>query len=77
MPWPDQKDFDRCRNSFLWFGSNALVHKGLDRVLEAFAEMPEYHLTVCGPIHEERDFLATYHRELFDTPNIRMAPLPT
>ena len=31
-PWPDGKDFDRCRNNYLWFGSLGLVHKGLDLV---------------------------------------------
>ena len=33
-----------------------MVHKGLDLVLEAFAGMPEYHLTVCGPVAKEKDF---------------------
>ena len=49
-PWPEDKDFDASRRHFLWFGSVGFVHKGLDLVLEAFAEMPDYQLTVCGPI---------------------------
>ena len=69
-PWDDEKDFDRCRNNYLWFGSSGLVHKGLDLVLEAFAAMPEYHLTVCGPIRNERTFVDAYRKELFETPNI-------
>lgn len=69
-PWDDEKDFDRCRNNYLWFGSSGLVHKGLDLVLEAFAAMPEYHLTVCGPIENERTFVDAYRKELFETPNI-------
>jgi glycosyltransferase involved in cell wall biosynthesis len=68
-PWPEGKDFEACRKRFLWFGSGGLVHKGLDLVLEAFAEMPDYHLTVCGPIHEERDFEQAFYRELYQTPN--------
>jgi len=44
-----------CRRSFLWFGSGGLVHKGLDLVLEAFAQMPDFYLTVCGPVNEEKD----------------------
>ena len=69
-PWPEDKDFAAVRRRFLWFGSGGLVHKGLDLVLEAFAEMPELHLTVCGPIRQERDFEAAYWRELYETENI-------
>jgi glycosyltransferase involved in cell wall biosynthesis len=72
-PWPERKDFDAVRRSFMWFGSGGLVHKGLDLVLDAFAGMPEYHLTVCGPVGEnspETDFIAAYRRELYETPNI-------
>ena len=68
--WPAGKDFDAVRRNFLWFGSGGLVHKGLDLVLEAFAEMPEFHLTVCGPIRREKDFERAYFRELYETPNI-------
>lgn len=71
-PWPDDKDFSSSRANFLWFGSQGFVHKGLDLVLEAFAEMPEYHLYVCGPLDRdrERDFVKAYSKELYQTPNI-------
>jgi glycosyltransferase involved in cell wall biosynthesis len=70
FPWPEEKDFDACRRQFLWFGSAGLVHKGLDLVLEAFAEMPQYRLTVCGPITGEKAFEHAYHKELYGTANI-------
>lgn len=69
-PWPNEKDFNACRRQFLWFGGTGLVHKGLDLVLEAFAAMPDYHLTVCGRITYEKDFMRAYHKELFEMPNI-------
>ncbi len=81
--WPQDKDFDKCRNNFLWIGSRGLVHKGLDLVLEAFSSMPEYTLYVCGPVqtknstsrnthfYPERDFETAYEKELYNTPNIR------
>lgn len=69
-PWPDDKEFDVCRVNFLWFSSHGFVHKGLDLVLEAFAEMPNYHLYVCGPLKKEEDFVEAYHHELYQTPNI-------
>ena len=69
-PWFEDKDFEACRRRFLWFGSGGLVHKGLDLLLDAFAQMPDYHLTICGPINKEQDFEAAFERELYHTPNI-------
>jgi glycosyltransferase involved in cell wall biosynthesis len=70
VPWPEEKQFDSCRKNFLWLGSDGFVHKGLDLVLEAFAEMPDHHLTVCGPIQKEKVFAQAFHKELYETPNI-------
>jgi hypothetical protein len=71
FPWDADKNFHECHNRFLWFGSGGLVHKGLDLTLEAFASMPEMHLTVCGPIETEREFESTYQKELYQTRNIQ------
>ena len=68
--WPESKDFERARRTFLWFGSGGLVHKGLDLVLEAFAGLPELNLVVCGPIRKEPDFEREYARELYHLHNI-------
>ena len=67
----NSKDFTSCKNNFLWFGSSGLIHKGLDLVLEAFVSLPEYNLTVCGPLEGEQDFVDLYHEELFHTTNIK------
>ena len=69
-PWQDDKDFDACRRNFLFLSSGGMVHKGLDLVLEAFAAMPAYHLTVCGPVDREKSFEEAFRRELYQTPNI-------
>ncbi|MDP3091191.1 MAG: glycosyltransferase [Nitrospira sp.] len=69
-PWPDSKDWAGCRNHFLWINSGGLVLKGLDLILEAFAGMPDCHLTVCGPIKHEKAFEQAYYKELYETPNI-------
>jgi hypothetical protein len=71
-PWPEDKDFEDCKRSFLWFGSDGLVHKGLDLILDVFKEMPDYNLTVCGPISKEEDFIQVYQEELYETPNIHV-----
>jgi len=70
LPWPEQKHYDACRANFRWFGSQGFVHKGLDLVLEAFADMPDYQLYVCGPFQKEKEFVKVFYPELYQTPNI-------
>jgi len=74
-PWDDSKDFEAAKKQFVWFGGSGLVLKGLDVVLEAFSQMPELKLIVCGPVESEKDFRREYDRELYRTPNIRTAGL--
>jgi|GEM_PF-1802025 len=57
---------------FLWFFGEGVVHKGLDLLLEVFARNPAWTLNVVGPVLKESDFLQIYHRELFETKNIRL-----
>lgn len=71
-PCPNTKNFDMCRNNFMWFASRDMVHKGLDLVLEAFAEMPEYNLFIVGPVEDERAFVRVYETELYNSPNIKL-----
>ena len=70
FPWPENKDYGSCRSHYLWFGSYGFVHKGLDLVLEAFADMPDYQLYVCGPLEKEKGFVRAFYKELYETPNI-------
>ena len=70
-PWNSQKDFAACRQNYLWFGSSGFVHKGLDLVLDAFKEMPDKTLYVCGPFDQENRFVKAYANELYDTHNIK------
>jgi glycosyltransferase involved in cell wall biosynthesis len=71
-PWLGKKDWERCRKNFLFLSSGGLVHKGLDLTLEAFASMPDCHLTICAPVDEEADFKEAYRRELLELDNIHM-----
>lgn len=69
-PWPESKNYEICRKTYLWFGSHSFVHKGLDLVLDAFAEMPDYTLYIYGPIQKEKDFEKAYYKELYESANI-------
>ena len=67
-----QRDFERCRHNFIWIGGSSAVHKGLDLVLEAFAELPDLKLTVIGNVEQETGFAQLYRKELFETANIQV-----
>jgi glycosyltransferase involved in cell wall biosynthesis len=69
-PFDPAKNYDTCRKHFMWLGSSGFVHKGLDLTLEAFAQTPNLHLSVCGRLDWERDFSRLYRSELYETPNI-------
>ncbi|MFQ5642230.1 MAG: glycosyltransferase [Thiogranum sp.] len=64
------RDMEKCRNRFVWLGGSGVVHKGLDLLLEAFAGLPDCHLTVCGRVSREKSFQSLYRRELYELPNI-------
>lgn len=68
-PFPANKNFEKAKKQFLWFGGGGAVHKGVDLVLEAFAETPQLSLHIAGPIASERDFVKAYKKEL-SLPNI-------
>lgn len=69
-PWPEGKNWRAARTRFLWMGSTGAVLRGLDVILEAFAQTPDLHLDVCGDVAAEPDFFAAFKRELTETPNI-------
>lgn len=65
-----ERDMAACRRRFVFLGGFGCVHKGLDLVLEAFAELPDCELVVCGKITNEPHFEAFYRRELDELPNV-------
>lgn len=70
FPWADPK-IERDPHCFMYFGSAGQVHKGLDLLLELFAEeIKECTLYVCGSFASEEDFAKEYHKELYETSNI-------
>lgn len=66
-----ERDISRCRGRFVFLGGRGMVHKGLDLLLEAFADMPQCHLTICGDVVKEPHFHAAYRKELWSLPNIK------
>lgn len=51
------RNHEKNKTRFVWFGSNGLIHKGVDILIDAFREMPELELDIYGaPIKEIREF---------------------
>lgn len=69
-------DFNFCNdrrkaNNFMFLGSAGQVHKGLDLLLEVFAEKcKDCNLYVCSSFENESDFCEAYKKELYNTFNI-------
>ncbi len=73
--FPTDKDFSTTSKNFLWFGGGGAILKGLDLIVEAFAELPQFNLTIIGPSAFEKEFENVYSKELA-LPNIRRYPRP-
>lgn len=60
------REYKEVKSKFLWFGSNGLVHKGLDLCLEAFGNLgknyPDIELYIGGP--REKELFRIYRKEL-------------
>lgn len=64
------KDFERAKNNFIYFGGGGEVHKGLDLLIEVFAKLSHLHLYLCNNFSEA--FFRIYERELAASPNIHL-----
>jgi hypothetical protein len=72
LEWPEGKDFESARSCFLWFGSDGMVHKGLDLTLEVFKGLPHLELYIGGNVQVEPEFVELYRSELLESQNIKL-----
>lgn len=52
----ENKDWEKARKNYLWFGSSGLIHKGLDLVIDACIQRKDINLHICGNLESEPDF---------------------
>lgn len=57
----NKKNFANASKNFLWFGSSGLLHKGLDLIIDIFANRNDISLHICGADKNERKFLDFYN----------------
>jgi glycosyltransferase involved in cell wall biosynthesis len=62
----NEEEWGKAIQNYLWFGSDGAIHKGLDLVLDAFRELKECNLHICGNI--EPEFL-NYYSSLINASN--------
>lgn len=61
------KNLDTAKKHFVWFGSAGAIHKGLDILVDAFAELPDLHLSIYGLTDSEVPLI-----EPLLTPNVQI-----
>lgn len=61
------KDFATAKKHFVWFGSAGAIHKGLDILVDAFAELPDMQLSIYGLTESEVPLI-----EPLLTPNVQI-----
>ena len=61
--------YNRSQNKFLYFGGNRNILKGLDLLIESFAELPDLELYICTPA-KEKEFNLFYKSTLSRSRNI-------
>lgn len=70
FPWQISFVMKKSKN-FLFLASSGQVHKGLDLLLDIFAQKDfPFDLYICSDVHAEQEFCRIYDRELFHTKNI-------
>jgi len=63
-----QKDFQEAKKHFLWFGSEGLLHKGLDILIDIFSKRDDIFLHICGASKSEKKFFE-YYQPIIDKSN--------
>ena len=51
------KNHEETRKHFLWFGTNAVIHKGLDLLVDIFSQRDDVVLHICGTTKRADNYL--------------------
>lgn len=69
------RDQQKSKRNFLWFGGGGSILKGLDLVLEVFSKNNDLNLSIVGPIKADKGFYNLY-KKYFELPNIKLYDRP-
>jgi len=65
------EEWNSAKQNYVWFGSDGAIHKGLDLVIDAFAERKGCTLHICGNVKSESDFFNYYSSVIISAGNIK------
>lgn len=65
-----ERQYSLAKKKFVWLNSHGALLKGLDVVIDAFANLPELTLYVCGNMDNDRQFLDAMASQLNKASNI-------
>lgn len=65
-----KRDIKKAKKQFIWLNSHGALLKGLDVVIDAFANLPDFTLYICGDLDKDREFFNTIANTLAAAPNI-------
>lgn len=66
------RDFSKARKRAIWLNSHGALLKGLDIAIEAFLNIPEAELLVCGDLEKDQVFFHSIKQKLLNAPNIQL-----
>jgi len=67
-----ERNWETARKNFVFFGSNCLIHRGLDLLLDLFLERSDIHLHLCCSLDNEPGFYNVYREKLKNAANIKV-----
>ncbi len=59
-----EREFNKTRKNFVWFGSYGAVHKGLDILVDVFEEIRECNLYICGLYPSEERLISINNKNV-------------
>lgn len=62
----EDKNFDKAKTNFIWFGSAGAIHKGLDILIDVFKLNSNLTLHVCGLDKHEKSILGNFPSNVVD-----------
>ncbi|MFT4802856.1 MAG: hypothetical protein ACI9YE_000042 [Psychroserpens sp.] len=65
-----ERDIEKAKYHFLWIGSRGAIHKGLHIVIDAFCQLPQFHLHIAAAIENEYEFMQWLNKKIESNANI-------
>ncbi|MBU1007679.1 glycosyltransferase [Candidatus Dependentiae bacterium] len=72
LSYKKKENYVPKKREFLWFFGSGAIHKGLDLLIDIFAQHKNLILNIVGNIQYEKDFFNAYGKKINNSQNIRL-----